>query len=530
MRFLWVEDFNDDSGDRDELQSDWMKYFNLKDVVIKETMDEALEYLEHPDHFKQFDGVLLDIRFPIIEETVYEKYFSKFVTRDLYDQYQDSGAGILLYLALVFRYNYSQERIAFVSANVDDERLEPLLVMEDKVIKSKYEKLSDLELDQYDKAEDSMARIYLEDTGKLKLELNDRIPWENGELWEPFDEQTQKDEFLARLEQIRKEMSQASQGNMSVKYNYVRKLFHQLGLIIPEAFTKPFEGCGDRSWAFYQWREELETPYYVLRRNAIEMCLILMNHMTPELIRPCKDSVGELTQILDHLCRMLPDAGFREQEYAVSFVKEIALLDEQWEKYKKFRGTKQQEGFCTVLKLARNWGVHQGIQGLTINVDDERLYGDAAFLFMIALRGYFDLTALPERQHQEYLQHEEQLLELLGPETPIPAMDELRVQLEYSFKKLLQKNLLSYKNDTTEDTDVSKIVSGIGNEKSKFKKQVSMDELYQLFWQQLYPRDQDGVQMAADDTEIVRLLRYTYWRAWEGNQYSGGRGWVRGRS
>ena len=520
MRFLWVEDFDNDNPGREELKSAWMRYFGLEDVMVKETLDEALEYLESPDHFKQFDGILLDICFPITGDDVYEKYFSRYVTQELYDEYEKSGAGILLYLALVYRYNYSQERIAFVSAYVDHKRLESLLEMKDLIIKSSYEALNNEEWNRYTKLESVLARIYLEDTKHVKLGLNDEIPWDNEkyQLWEAFDQETQKDALLARLEEVRAEINKANQGGNTVKYNYVYQQFYRLGLIIPEAFTKPAVGSKDKSWAFYQWKKKIATPYYVLRRNAIEMCLILMNHMTPELIKPCRDSVGEIKQILDHLCRLLPDAGGRGKEYAESFVKEIALLDEQRER-NKFRGTKQQEGFGSVLRLARNWGVHQGIQGLTVNADSGRLYGDVAFLFVIALRGYFNLKALPERQQVKYLQYEERLLALLGPDTPVPPLDELKAKLEGSFKMLLDRNRSAYENETAADTDISVIVSGIGNRQSKYKKEVSMDELYQLFWQQLYSRTPSGSRIAPKDPEILRILRHTYRRAWERNRY-----------
>lgn len=522
MKFLWVEDFNDGSGDKDELQRAWMKYFNLKDVVLKETMDEALEYLECPDHFRQFDGILLDIRFPIIGAEVYGKYFSRFVTRELYDKYQNSGAGILLYLALVFRYHYSQERIAFVSANVDDKRLEPLLVMEDLVIKSKYEELSRQEWDRYDKAEDSLAKIYLKDTGNIELGLNDSIPWDGGKyLWEVFDKQTQKDQFLARLEQVRDEINRISQAGMYVKYNYVRQLFYQLGLIIPEAFTKPSEDCGDMSWAFFQWKRLLASPYYKLRRNVMEMCLILVNHMSPELVKQCRDSGDQMKQILDHLCRTLPNAGDRGEEYVEGFVKEVAVLDEQGKYINLDKKISIRQACCLVIKLTRNWVFHQGIEGLTKNAESRmplRRLGDAGFLFTVALRGYFDLAELQPDQYQEYRRYERELLSLLGPETPVQSAD-LETRLRSSFEKLLHKNKSAFANSTAAKTHIYRIVSGIGHENSKFCRQVSMDELYQLFWHLMCSCVSTGAQATSADRDIFNILKHTYRQTWEDNRY-----------
>ena len=84
MRFLWVEDFNEDKGDRAALEARWKEYFGLDEVIIKEDLKSALEYLDDRENFADFDGVLLDIRFPSGGEGIYEKYFSEIVTKKMY--------------------------------------------------------------------------------------------------------------------------------------------------------------------------------------------------------------------------------------------------------------------------------------------------------------------------------------------------------------------------------------------------------------------------------------------------------------
>ena len=100
MRFLWVEDFNEDKGDRAALETRWKEYFGLDEVIIKEDLKSALEYLDDRENFADFDGVLLDIRFPSGGEGIYEQYFSGIITPKLYRDYLEEGTGILLYLAL----------------------------------------------------------------------------------------------------------------------------------------------------------------------------------------------------------------------------------------------------------------------------------------------------------------------------------------------------------------------------------------------------------------------------------------------
>ena len=54
MRFLWVEDFNEDKGDRAALEARWKEYFGLDEVIIKEDLKSALEYLDNRENFADF--------------------------------------------------------------------------------------------------------------------------------------------------------------------------------------------------------------------------------------------------------------------------------------------------------------------------------------------------------------------------------------------------------------------------------------------------------------------------------------------
>ena len=99
MRYLWVEDFG------------------IEDNILLHSLEDALEYLDDFEKRINFDAVLLDIRFPVLkdkseidEEKIYKKYFLNIITKDMFKKYaksdtmQDALSGILLFMALVFRY------------------------------------------------------------------------------------------------------------------------------------------------------------------------------------------------------------------------------------------------------------------------------------------------------------------------------------------------------------------------------------------------------------------------------------------
>ena len=135
MRYLWVEDFNGGKSGKTELEKKLKKYFRLEDNMISEkctTLKRALDFLENKSNWYFFDAILIDIRFKVgesdtDEDEIYERYFSSFLTKERYKYYTQkingvadaASSGILLYLALIHRYNYNQNRIVFLSANVD---------------------------------------------------------------------------------------------------------------------------------------------------------------------------------------------------------------------------------------------------------------------------------------------------------------------------------------------------------------------------------------------------------------------------
>lgn len=544
MRFLWVEDFNEDKGDRTALEARWKEYFGLDEVIIKEDLKSALEYLDDRENFADFDGVLLDIRFPSGGEGIYEKYFSEIVTKKMYGDYLENGTGILLYLALALRYSYNQERIAFVSGNVDEgKNMRPLTDMVNLLIKFQHEPLSDIDWEDYRSQEEILATFYLETIKSRKVPyLEDgTIDWDtaSAELWDNLKDQNSADRILDRLSEVQREIRNESDGRKdsgSLKYSSVCRQFNECGLVLPRAFEKPYKDQDEKSWSFYEWKQGIETPYYVIRSGLIGMCRILRENfisaqgeenahgLTDPFWRraqlgwwkylwrktnedetdggPSKEQFiqehraawdREMCELLISVPAMLPamsaSAGAATlNTQAEAAVREILRYVDGMGDLKPEPRTRDLDACCLTMKLARNWTSHQGIRDMTIE--------NCGFLLALCLRGYFDIPGLPERSRRDYLAREESLLKLLGPGADMPERNVIIELLAQSFDQLLAKNKAVYEAGRSgKDTPVYKIISGIGHQESKCRETVSMDEIYLLFWQLMFrgmPADQDS--------------------------------------
>lgn len=553
MRFLWVEDFNEDKGDRTALEARWKEYFGLDEVIIKEDLKSALEYLDDWENFADFDGVLLDIRFPSGGEGIYEKYFSEIVTKKMYGDYLENGTGILLYLALALRYSYNQERIAFVSGNVDEgKNMRPLTDMVNLLIKFQHEPLSDIDWEDYRSQEEILATFYLEKIKSKKMPyLEDgTIDWDtaSAELWDNLKDQNSADRILDRLSEVQREIRNDSDGRKesgSLKYSSVCRQFNDCGLVLPRAFEKPYKDQDEKSWSFYEWKQGIETPYYVIRSGLIGMCRILQENfssaqgeayasgLTDPFWRraqlgwwkylwrktneeetdngPSKEQFiqehraawdREMCELLTSVPAMLPamsaSAGAATlNTQAEAAVREILRYVDGMGDIKPEPRTRDLDACCLTMKLARNWTSHQGIRDMTIE--------NCGFLLALCLRGYFDISGLPERSRRDYQAREESLLKLLGPGADMLERSVIIERMDRSFDQLLVKNKAVYEaGGSWKGTPVYKIISGIGHQESKCRETVSMDEIYLLFWQLMFrgmPADQDS--------GLKTILKYT---------------------
>ncbi len=540
MRFLWVEDFDNGSGRSEALKAKWLKYFRLGEPVIRETMRDALAYLEDREHFRAFDAVLLDIRFPVggddrAAEQVYRDYFSQIITHELFLRYRDSGSGILLYLALVMRYGYNQERIAFISANVDDRRLEALAAMKGLLAKKRMGKLTEKDFAEYERRARELARLCDARARELARLCDARV----GEvslrdtILRPLTQVTDPEAQIAGLEAagVRLRTVYEAEPGQRLKYVTVRRQFEALGLVIPDAFEKPGAGSSggqEGHWLFEEWKALADTPYYRFRAGAIEMCEILRrNPRTAEL------GAGPAAALLKRLCAFLPDlpvgatAGdVREQ--LLNFVREAVRPAERIPSPVRRRKDDSAGRFAcrSVVKIARNWISHQGVAGVTKEPFTEPPECAVSFLFVTAMRAFFRVDLLPEEEGARYREHEEELLKFVGESRELPGVEKRNDLLKNSFKRLLLKNRACFAGGgSTEETSVYQLVSGIGHQKSTARDTVSLDEIVQLFWHAAFEGQRaggTGLKDPAFSGDMLRLLGRTYGRAWVHNQYAVG--------
>ena len=69
MRYLWVEDFDNDSENKCTIKEGWEQYFELEGKTrVFQTLEGVLNFLDTPSNWKLFDAVLIDIRFCICEK------------------------------------------------------------------------------------------------------------------------------------------------------------------------------------------------------------------------------------------------------------------------------------------------------------------------------------------------------------------------------------------------------------------------------------------------------------------------------
>lgn len=471
----------------------------------------------------------------------------------MYGDYLENGTGILLYLALALRYSYNQERIAFVSGNVDEgKNMRPLTDMVNLLIKFQHEPLSDIDWEDYRSQEEILATFYLETVKSRKVPyLEDgTIDWDtaSAELWDNLKDQNSADRILDRLSEVQREIRNDSDGRKesgSLKYSSVCRQFNDCGLVLPRAFEKPYKDQDEKSWSFYEWKQGIETPYYVIRSGLIGMCRILRENfisaqgeeyasgLTDPFWRraqlgwwkylwrkanedetdggPSKEQFiqehraawdREMCELLTSVPAMLPamsaSAGAATlNTQAEAAVREILRYVDGMGDLKPEPRTRDLDACCLTMKLARNWTSHQGIRDMTIE--------NCGFLLALCLRGYFDISGLPERSRRDYLAREESLLKLLGPGTDMPERNVIIELLAQSFDQLLAKNKAVYEAGRSgKDTPVYKIISGIGHQESKCRETVSMDEIYLLFWQLMFR----GMP-AEQDSGLKIILKYT---------------------
>lgn len=288
MRFLWIEDC--DGGNSTQMSDikKWKEYFGIEEEKRLTTLEDTLEFLEIKENWKKFDAILIDIRFPICksdnidEFCVFKKYFDNIITKEKFDEYaqsvegkkQNASSGILLYLALVFRYNLPQSKIAFISANIDGTGvgLSSLRTMKEYIYKAKaHEILSEDEICEFGDANGNLLELYFDNSEEnFNFETTDKIKWDS-------EEEGYFIRLICKLTEIERKLTEKFENKkLGLKYNSVKEEFKKIGLVIPQGFEKPGQESDKslikKSWYFDDWKKSIKDEYSIIRTDIIVMC------------------------------------------------------------------------------------------------------------------------------------------------------------------------------------------------------------------------------------------------------------------
>lgn len=546
MRYLWIEDFNDGSLVEEELRERLENFFDLKDdkLVVKRDLSSAISFLENREKIHEIDAVLIDIRFPEGEmQCIYEKYFSDIVTRKFYNKNIDDASGILLYLLLVFRYHISQKKIAFVSANIssDNSKLRVIYNMLEIIAKYNFEKeIDDCDIRSYYTNETYLAR------DELKISREDKS-------WDTFIRRTEDGEYeilgdvdiehlrtslrslpLTYDKKFKEDDENTHLSSAQTKYNAVKVQFDKIGFAMPAAFEKPKGICNlNKSYSFLEWESSLyQDSYNAVRSNILEMCILLIEYL---------EENKEDTKLFSNFLKLLSCRSDEIQTYDSKFfirylrnfkgffymeigdvgkvycervVKELTSL---WEvsripKYRKDNYyekvdmlPKERKFFChkdhcnyachATMKIVRNWVGHQGINDMNVL--------DIGLLFVIGMRGLFNISVLPAEIRDKYEICEKKLLNMFEKNQNV------KVDINESFEYFCELN------DKTMDgeqhsKEIYDRISGLGNSASIIRRMVSMDEIYMLLYHSLNKDKLYGVY-----SEIETAIRARTWESWK---------------
>ena len=276
----------------------------------------------------------------------------------------------------------------------------------------------------------------------------------------------------------------------------VNNSFEPAMIEAPEIYTKDDKRLN-------QWvTQRSKNRYHILRRGILRTCAALLETNVSEVGLSC--SSGEESDrkeiirrniLLETLPAMLPANDVPENERCKVFRQFVRVLTQDWDVLNPGNLPEQrwcELGFDRVLQQARHWTSHDSSALSTL---DE---ADVAFLFLIAIRCRFDLSAGVE-------EFEEPILGLLG------ERGDLNMQyLQESYRsEHLEIAKRSAELDYPERKDFPKMVNGL-EKLGALKVDEQAKRLKQILWFQLPTHRLQGVPVAAlksyHETEFLREL------------------------
>ena len=524
MRYLWVEDFNDEgnsSTDR-ELEIRLKEFFDLNDdkVIVRKTLSSAIDFLENDGSSEEIDAVLIDIRFPEGNiKNLYSLYFQDIMTSEFYSTNIEYASGIILYLLLIFRYNISHKKMAFISANISSNaNLNKLNDMIEIILKYKFADLTYEDMTRYNTLERNLGKNILKISSAEKEwhtfivnnNINEDVDLD--ELLEEIIALSSKDQFK---DEYKNNDENPDTSSVKAKYNYVKEQFNKIGFAMPKAFEKPAQNNKiDKRYLFTAWEANVySNDYNAIRSNIQEMCNILIKYL-----RSNQFSID----IYSNFCELFTKKGdeneFYEKEFFVDYLKgvkrvfpinriesEKACCDRAlreiasiWESSCKPKCNSEFYVCHAVMKLTRNWTSHQGITNVELR--------DVGLLFLLSMRGILDIEILSEKYKEEYNKYEKKILSMYE------VRYDVDVKIKESFEYFSSLNIEAIPEEirkNNKNPSMYDFISGIGNSKNKLGREVYMDELYILIYHILH-KGCSGIY-----AEIKDRIKYRTWYEWQ---------------
>lgn len=550
MRFLWIEDC--DGGNSTQMYDikKWKEYFGIEEEKRLTTLEDTLEFLEIKENWKKFDAILIDIRFPICksdnidEFCVFKKYFDNIITKEKFDEYaqsvegkkQNASSGILLYLALVFRYNLPQSKIAFISANIDGTGvgLSSLRTMKEYIYKAKaHEILSEDEICEFGDANEKLFDLYCDGYNKseenFNFETTDKIKW--------YSEETEYFMGLIyKLTEIERELTKKFENKkLGLKYNSVKEEFKKIGLVIPQGFEKPGQESDEslikKSWYFDDWKKSIKDEYSIIRTDIIVMCSRILDTLEKKgeeerinkfiqpyrLIEKDNSSLNEcicnIKYYLNSIIECLPITYWVNSDGALlqmykRLSNEIISIFDNINISEDNMSIIDYAG-CKTLKICRNWFAHQCISDTNSK--------DIVFIFLLAMSSLFDIKYMDDSNI--YRKSEEDLITIWGAIGEFEFSENIE-KLKRAKERYISKlrEIVDSSNVNTKKSRLKRprdnepimgVISGIGSEYSSDKKNLSLPDLERCFVIYLYENSYytDVKYKFEEESKIMRKIQ-----------------------
>lgn len=520
MRYLWVEDFDGENSYQNLTKRRWEHYFQISSPITFSNLEECLCYLDDLNNWYNFDVILIDIRFRVLkydsdfdsEHELYKKYFSSFLTEDYFnkkcaqinnDPYSAS-AGILLYLALIYRYQYPINQIAFVSANIDETfgSLSRFADMKEVLYKAKLSDVNSDDIQEYNNSAQDIYEFFFDimcvDAEKLHVDIKSEIislPYIEDEQWsdktiieKAID--TLKETEIA-IKKVYRDLSKNENSlsgqftyplNVEIKYNTIKEEFYKIGIIVPNAFEKPIDNDNQNtiSWTFKNWILSISTEYLRLRSVLLPLCLQLTKYSNTYFTFNYMPKNDFLTIIRSLMLLFLNQKGINYEQFYFSFLRTLTIrFDKVYPNpYKQYPNEPAKE----VLKLLRNWLAHIEKRNLELDVVSA-VFSCALFVDVYVKREIpsdikqLILSLIKEFSSQQDLSVDKQTMQdKLQIYRQKHQESYNQVKSKKSEKDLDKSNYKDHEGD-----DIYYIIQSLGHQYSLEKNNVTFNHLYLLY-------------------------------------------------